>query len=113
MPNDTLEVQAQELMLKNVSSLPLNVKLDLKYPFAMLFGDEQDEGGVSKVTEANVSLAISETYKLRIQFDPAFKDDFHIRTVDECLSVSYKEHPHVVSVYVAFKPLLDFDFYIL
>ena len=44
-----------------------------------------------------LKLGIGESYTLKIQFDPAYKDDCHIRTVDEVLSVAYKEHPHVVS----------------
>ena len=42
------------------------------------------------------------TYKLRIRFDPAYKDDLHIRTVDEVLNVTYKEHPHIVSAFFFF-----------
>ena len=38
------------------------------------------------------------SYDLKIQFDPAYKDDYHIRTVDEVLHITYKEHPHIVSV---------------
>lgn len=76
-----------------MSSLPLNVKLELKHPFSMLFGEEEN---VTKVTNTSMMLKVGETYNLRIEFDPAFKDDFHIRTVDEVLSVSYEEHPHIV-----------------
>lgn len=97
MPEDSLEVQAQEISMKNVSSLPLNVNLDLKHPFAMLIGDQSGEQEKVKATEARISLKVGETYQLKIEFDPAFKDDFHIRTVDEVLSVSYQEHPHIVS----------------
>ena len=44
-----------------------------------------------------VHLDVGKTYTLRIRFDPAYKDDLHIRTVDEVLHVTYKEHPHIVS----------------
>lgn len=44
-----------------------------------------------------VCLAYEEKHLLTIQFDPAYKDDLHIRTIDEVLHVTYKEHPHVVS----------------
>lgn len=45
-----------------------------------------------------VHLDINKTYTLRIQFDPAYKEDLHIRTIDEVLHITYKEHPHVVRV---------------
>lgn len=35
---------------------------------------------------------------LTIQFDPAYKEDLHIRIIDEVLHVAYKEHPHIVSL---------------
>ena len=44
-----------------------------------------------------VHLGVGNSYTLRIRFDPAYKDDLHIRTIDEVLHVTYKEHPHVVS----------------
>ena len=44
-----------------------------------------------------VCLAYQEKHLLTIQFDPAYKDDLHIRTIDEVLHVTYKEHPHIVS----------------
>lgn len=43
-----------------------------------------------------VHLDVGKAYMLRIQFDPAYKDDLHIRTIDEILHVTYKEHPHIV-----------------
>lgn len=45
-----------------------------------------------------VHLDIGKTYTLRIQFDPAYKEDLHIRTIDEVLHIAYKEHPHIVSL---------------
>lgn len=100
MPADALEVQTQQLSLRNVSSLPLNVNLDLQYPFCMVFGAGDTKVGAeecSYVTQAKLALDVHETYSLVVQFDPSFKDDFHIRTVDEVLKVSYEEHPHIVS----------------
>lgn len=76
--------------------------MSLNHPFTLLFGesviDDEPDKGVTRVTEADISLDVKETYKLRIQFDPAYKDDFHIRTVDEVLKITYDEHPHIVSV---------------
>ena len=35
---------------------------------------------------------------LPVQFDAAYRDDYHIRVVDEALRISYKEHPHIDEV---------------
>lgn len=48
-----------------------------------------------------VHLDIGKNYTLKIRFDPGFKDDLHIRTIDEVLNITYKEHPHIVSIYPA------------
>ena len=42
-------------------------------------------------------LEREQEHVVKIQFDPAYKEDFHIRTIDEVLTVAYREHPHVVS----------------
>lgn len=90
----------QDLTLHNVSSLPLTVTLDLKHPFAMLFGEDSTKTSSGSVcTEATFTLDVNESYILKLQFDPAYKDDFHIRTADEVLTISYAEHPHIVSVH--------------
>ena len=96
MPADVLEVQTQELSLRNVSSLPLSVNLEIEYPFSMVFA--ADDTKVTHATKPKLSLDVNETYSLVVQFDPSFNDDFHIRTIDEVLKVSYDEHPHVVSM---------------
>lgn len=101
MPKDTLDLLVQDLSLKNVSSLPLNVNLSLKYPFAMVFGSNDgkvEAGEETKVTDVTITLAVNESYTLKVEFDPSFKDDCHIRTADEVLSISYQEHPHIVSI---------------
>jgi hypothetical protein len=47
-----------------------------------------------------VHLEIGKTYTLKIRFDPAYKEDLHIRTIDEILHITYKEHPHIVSCHL-------------
>ena len=44
-------------------------------------------------------LGIGEEKTVVIEFDPAYKEDEHIRLVEETLIISYKEHPHVVSIF--------------
>ena len=46
-----------------------------------------------------VYLGIGEMRTLGVQFDSAYKNDSHIRIIDQVLTVAYKEHPHVVSGY--------------
>jgi len=64
------------------------------------------------VTLQEVHLGVGEKYTLRIRFDPAYRDDLHIRTIDEVLNIAYKEHPHVD--YIALRgevyfPNLEFE----
>ncbi|KAK6174452.1 hypothetical protein SNE40_017727 [Patella caerulea] len=88
LPKDELCIQCEELVVSNVSSLPLSTELTLQYPFQILLDD-----GTS-VSETEVHLQVGEIYNLKIQFDPSYKTDQHIRTIDEVLHISYKEHPH-------------------
>ncbi|XP_059164892.1 hydrocephalus-inducing protein homolog isoform X11 [Physella acuta] len=87
-PTDELQTQQKQIVLTNVSSLPLTIKLKLAYPFSIIICNEN-------IYKLEACLQSGEDYKLVIQFDPQFKDDSHIRSIDEVLYVSYKEHPHV------------------
>ncbi|XP_053402100.1 hydrocephalus-inducing protein homolog isoform X11 [Mercenaria mercenaria] len=105
-PEDTLEVQTRELVISNVSSLPLTTALKLNQPFQILLEDG------SEVSETEVHLEVGKTYTLKIRFDPAYKEDLHIRTIDEVLHITYKEHPHID--YIALRgevyfPNLEFE----
>ena len=91
-PEDTLSLQTRELKMLNVSTLPLTTGLKLQKPFQII----EDDG--SEVCEKEVRLDVDQEYILRVQFDPAYKDDLHIRTIDEILHITYREHPHIVSV---------------
>ncbi|XP_078688637.1 hydrocephalus-inducing protein-like [Branchiostoma floridae x Branchiostoma belcheri] len=86
-PEDVLEVQHQPLELRNMSSLPLTVLLDVDHPFSLLFSDGRC------ITHSELVLAINETITLQVQFDPAYCSDAHSRTEISNLSISYKEHP--------------------
>ncbi|XP_070194710.1 hydrocephalus-inducing protein homolog isoform X4 [Littorina saxatilis] len=103
---DELKVQTRSLEISNVSSLPLTVSLALKHPFKILMLNGK------KVEGMEIKLAFKEKHLLTIQFDPAYKDDLHIRTIDEVLHVTYKEHPHID--YIALRgevyfPNLEFE----
>ncbi|ESO91099.1 hypothetical protein LOTGIDRAFT_122343, partial [Lottia gigantea] len=90
LPEDELKVQCKELIISNVSTLPLSTELTLQYPFSIL----ADDGTSVLNTVGEVHLPVGEQYFLMIQFDPAYKDDQHIRTIDEVLHIAYKQHPH-------------------
>ncbi|XP_052230840.1 hydrocephalus-inducing protein-like isoform X4 [Dreissena polymorpha] len=105
-PDDMLEPQTRELVISNVSTLPLTTELKLARPFQILLEDG------TEVSETSVHLDTGKKYTLRIRFDPAYKDDLHIRTIDEVLHIRYKEHPHVD--YIALRgevyfPNLEFE----
>ncbi|XP_041375521.1 hydrocephalus-inducing protein homolog [Gigantopelta aegis] len=89
LPGTSLELLTKELTMSNMSSLPLTTALKLEKPFQIIL----DDG--TEVLETEVTLDVRTSYILKIRFDPAYKDDSHIRTVDEVLHITYKEHPHV------------------
>ncbi|XP_069113582.1 hydrocephalus-inducing protein homolog isoform X2 [Argopecten irradians] len=105
-PDEELSLQVRELKMTNVSTLPLSTGLKLQHPFQIIL----DDG--SATSEMEVRLDVNEDYTLTIQFDPAYKDDLHIRTIDEILHVTYREHPHID--YIALRgevyfPNIDFE----
>ncbi|XP_074644164.1 hydrocephalus-inducing protein homolog [Tubulanus polymorphus] len=105
-PHDELVVQTRDVLLKNVSSLPLTAQFQLSYPFQLLMQDGTECSKMELVMDRGQEL------NLRVQFDPAYKNDSHIRTIDEVLAINYKEHPHVD--YIALRgevyfPNLEFE----
>ncbi|KAL5021171.1 hypothetical protein ScPMuIL_000326 [Solemya velum] len=102
---DDLKPLIRELVISNVSSLALTTGLKLKPPFQILDGN-------THTSEMEMHLNVGQQYVLRIEFNPSFKDDMHIRTIDEVLHITYKEHPHVD--YIALRgevyfPNLEFE----
>ncbi|CAH1779299.1 unnamed protein product [Owenia fusiformis] len=107
LPEDTLELQRRDLEMTNISSLPLSLRLQLKYPFSLV-----DQDGMATTNEMLVSMKEGDVRTVTIEFDPAYKSDAHIRTIDEVLNVTYDEHPHVD--YIALRgevyfPNLEFE----
>ena len=43
-------------------------------------------------------LGVGDSKVIKVTFDPAYHPDAHSRTIDTKLTISYREHPHVVSV---------------
>ena len=85
----------KQLSIQNVSLLPLQCLLKLEYPFSILLGDA-DEGSSSSSEisdQHRVTIDVGESFVLTIQFDPRFKRDRFIRTVESKLDISYEDHP--------------------
>ena len=47
-------------------------------------------------------LGVGEDKIVQVTFDPAFQKDEHSRIVKECITLSYKQHPHTVLTTVPF-----------
>lgn len=88
-PWQELETQVRHLDMTNISQLPLTVHVKLGKPFSMALVDG------SEVHELSTVLGTAEVYTVTVKFDPAYKDDLHIRRADEVMQISYDEHPHV------------------
>ncbi|XP_025115052.1 hydrocephalus-inducing protein-like isoform X4 [Pomacea canaliculata] len=103
---DTLEILTRSLEISNMSSLPLTILLTLNYPFSILLSTGET------VQEMETCLECQQKQLLTIQFDPAYKEDLHIRIIDEVLHVAYKEHPHIDYVSLrgeVYFPNLEFE----
>ncbi|XP_068693384.1 hydrocephalus-inducing protein homolog [Montipora foliosa] len=92
-PENTLEVETRQVMMTNVSSLPLSVVLLVTHPFQLLVEDAHWAPVSVKSSQSEFSLAVGESIPVLIQFDPSYKDDFVTRTAESQLEVAFKEHP--------------------
>jgi len=96
-PESTLEVETKQVMMHNVSSLPLTVVLKATYPFQLLVEDPRWAPVNVQSSQSELSLGVGESTPVLIQFDPSYKDDFVTRTAESQLEVSFKEHPQKVN----------------
>ncbi|KAJ7360558.1 hypothetical protein OS493_015662 [Desmophyllum pertusum] len=83
-PESTLEVETKQVMMHNVSSLPLTVVLKATYPFQLLVEDPRWALSMSNLLSRKCHSVL---------FDPSYKDDFVTRTAESQLEVSFKQHP--------------------
>ncbi|RXM33054.1 Hydrocephalus-inducing protein [Acipenser ruthenus] len=88
-PTNVLVPQYKSVLLKNVSSLPLNMQLTLEEPFSIC--DKQ--GDLSLSTSKTLMLSVGEEVELWVQFEPSYRKDCYSRVVEECLVFQYLEHP--------------------
>ncbi|NWR27030.1 HYDIN protein, partial [Tachuris rubrigastra] len=87
-PSDVLTLQYKPLSLKNISSLPLSIVLDLKKPFLICGMDQQP------LPEDPIKLEVGEELHLHIQFNPAYKKDLNSQVAEKTLNLQFMEHPH-------------------
>ncbi|XP_062997557.1 hydrocephalus-inducing protein homolog [Elgaria multicarinata webbii] len=90
-PNEALTAQYEPLTLKNVSSLPLNIRLSLQEPFALCDTDHE----ILPAPDEPLTLDVGEMHHLCIRFDPLYREDLYNRVSEEVLTMCYLEHPHV------------------
>ncbi|XP_067402985.1 hydrocephalus-inducing protein homolog isoform X1 [Emydura macquarii macquarii] len=90
-PSDVLTPQYEPLILKNISSLPLNVILSLQEPFFLCDRDQQI---LPAEAQQPMTLETGEEQHLSIRFDPAYRKDLNNRIAEEVLTIRYLEHPH-------------------
>ncbi|XP_013359426.1 PREDICTED: hydrocephalus-inducing protein homolog isoform X2 [Chinchilla lanigera] len=90
-PNTKLEPGYQPLVIKNVSSLPVNMLLSTTDPF---FICETDKSLLPLMPEP-IKLEINEAKNLLVKFDPSYRNDLNNWVAEEVLDIKYVEHPQV------------------
>ncbi|XP_059006937.1 hydrocephalus-inducing protein homolog [Mustela lutreola] len=93
-PNTILEPDYQPLVIKNISTLPVNVLLSTSGPF---FICETDKSPLPLIPEP-IKLEIDGEKKLLVKFDPSYRNDLNNWVAEEILAIKYIEHPQVDSL---------------
>nr|XP_012627881.1 hydrocephalus-inducing protein homolog isoform X3 [Microcebus murinus] len=93
-PTDILEPDYQPLVIKNISTLPVNMLLSTSGPFYVC---ETDKSLLPAIPEP-IKLDIEEEKSLLIKFDPFYRNDLNNWVADEILQIKYVEHPQVDSL---------------
>ncbi|XP_076989079.1 hydrocephalus-inducing protein homolog isoform X4 [Tamandua tetradactyla] len=93
-PNTVLEPDYKPLIVKNVSTLPVNVLLSTAGPF---FVCETDKS-LLPVNPEPIKLEVNEEKKLLVKFDPSYRNDLNNWVAEEILAIKYVEHPQVDSL---------------
>uniref|UniRef100_A0A2K6GI20 HYDIN axonemal central pair apparatus protein n=1 Tax=Propithecus coquereli TaxID=379532 RepID=A0A2K6GI20_PROCO len=93
-PNAMLEPDYQPLVIKNISTLPVNMLLSTSGPF---FVCETDKSLLPAIPQP-IKLDIDEEKNLLIKFDPFYRNDLNNWVAEEILEIKYVEHPQVDSL---------------
>ncbi|XP_004431871.1 PREDICTED: hydrocephalus-inducing protein homolog [Ceratotherium simum simum] len=92
--NIILEPDYQPLVMKNISTLPVNVLLSTSGPF---FVCETDKSPLPLPPEP-IKLEIGGEKNLLVKFDPSYRNDLNNWVAEEILAIKYMEHPQVDSL---------------
>ncbi|XP_057569314.1 hydrocephalus-inducing protein homolog [Hippopotamus amphibius kiboko] len=95
-PNTILEPDYQPLVMKNISTLPVNVLLSTSGPF---FICETDKSPLPSIPQP-IKLEMGEEKDLLVKFDPSYKNDLNNWVAEEVLAIKYVEHPQVDSLHL-------------
>lgn len=95
-PNTLLEPAYQPLVLKNISTLPVNLLLSTGGPFWIC---ETDRSLLPR-TPKPIKLETGEEKNLLVKFDPSYKNDLNNWVAEEILAIKYVEHPQVDSLHL-------------
>ncbi|XP_077612463.1 hydrocephalus-inducing protein homolog [Crocuta crocuta] len=90
-PNTVLEPDYQPLVMKNISTLPVNVLLSTSGPF---FICETDKSPLP-LTPEPIKLETGGEKHLLVKFDPSYRNDLNNWVAEEILAIKYVEHPQV------------------
>ncbi|XP_070253950.1 hydrocephalus-inducing protein homolog isoform X4 [Myotis yumanensis] len=90
-PQTVLQPDYQPLVMKNISTLPVNVLLSTSKPFFIC----DMEQSLLPLTPEPIKLEIGEEKNLLVKFDPTHKCDLNNWVAEETLAIRYLEHPQV------------------
>ncbi|XP_038394321.1 hydrocephalus-inducing protein homolog isoform X4 [Canis lupus familiaris] len=93
-PNTILEPDYQPLVMKNISTLPVNVLLSTSGPF---FICETDKSPLP-LTPEPIKLEVDGEKNLLVKFDPSYRSDLNNWVAEEILEIKYMEHPQIDSL---------------
>ena len=65
-----------------------------------------DRHGVSSLIQ-ELCLGVGESKVIQVTFNPAYRPNAHSRIIDTKLTISYREHPHMVSRHFTFVIFVD------
>ncbi|XP_036202709.1 hydrocephalus-inducing protein homolog [Myotis myotis] len=93
-PQTVLQPDYQPLVMKNISTLPVNVLLSTSKPFFIC----DTEQSLLPLIPEPIKLEIGEEKNLLVKFDPTHKCDLNNWVAEETLAIRYLEHPQVDSL---------------
>ncbi|XP_040838338.1 hydrocephalus-inducing protein homolog isoform X1 [Ochotona curzoniae] len=93
-PNTILEPDYKPVVIKNVSTLPVNVLLSTGGPFFLCENDKS----LLPSTPEPFKMDVGGEKSLLVKFDPSYRNDLNNWVAEEVLAIKYMEHPQVDSL---------------